>query len=843
MSYCKTLLNLIFFLPLFVCGKTPAVYVSVKPEWVSDPGLSKQKPKSRDIKEGYFLSQLEQQINVEKKATYWRVIRDIVSETGVQNASEINISFDPSFQKLDFHSIIVWRNNRPINKLKLNNFKIIADEKDLSRFIYQGTYSAFLILDDVRKGDKIEFSYTLQGRNPIFQDKYASMVYLQEYTYISHYFTSLIASEGRHLKLKYFNKAPLAKTAKSNGLVSYSWESFNLSPLEFEEDVPSWFDICPKVQFTEFNNWAEVAAWAENINQAPNSLTGASAAFVARLRASFGNNKEKLFREAVRFVQDDVRYMGIEMGVYSHRANHPEKVFTQRYGDCKDKALLLVSLLRSLGIEADMALVNTSEREHLTDFLPSPQLFDHAVVRAVYNGKPVWIDATMQYQGGTGFNIYFPNYMKALIVNKGTRSLASIPKYDRGKRIIYEKYEEVSPDVPLELKVKSVFTGYEADDMRENFASKGIGEKEKDYFKYYSDTYPKLKSLDSMRLEDDREKNILTTYEHYSIPNFYTRDSLTGKYEAGFYASEISNEFPTIKTKRNHPLYVGVCNVEHHISIATSSGWNVDKEMQDLDREDYRFHSYHTVVGDTLKLSYEFNFKNSFIPSSRSEQLIEDMKLIRDNYLEYNISYAPDNIPFLANWTLIGATALLFILFIAAGFYWCNMVTQTSYYQRVAIPLGGWLIVVMLALAGNVVNSCMNLLDEKLFDLNTWETNSQRAIYSFYRLYVCVKVFAHVFTISMAVICLFLMAKRRDILPRTISFYYGISAVLVVLIHILSIQMYGNNYTQSNELIYTVIMSFVGLAYFRSSEVVQDTFVVPKIEEEEDEEEYEEVED
>ena len=56
--------------------------------------------------------------------------------------------------------------------------------------------------------------------------------------------------------------------------------------------------------------------------------------------------RQKYFRVAVNFVQNEIRYMGIETGKYSHKANSPEKVFKQRYGDCKDKSLLLASILK-----------------------------------------------------------------------------------------------------------------------------------------------------------------------------------------------------------------------------------------------------------------------------------------------------------------------------------------------------------------------------------------------------------------------------------------------------------------------------------------------------------------
>ncbi len=57
--------------------------------------------------------------------------------------------------------------------MKAGKFKVLQNEKDLSKFIYSGTYDAFLLLEDVRKGDRIEYAYTIKGDNPIFGRKYA----------------------------------------------------------------------------------------------------------------------------------------------------------------------------------------------------------------------------------------------------------------------------------------------------------------------------------------------------------------------------------------------------------------------------------------------------------------------------------------------------------------------------------------------------------------------------------------------------------------------------------------------------------------------------------------------
>ncbi len=122
--------------------------------------------------------------------------------------------------------------------------------------------------------------------------------------------------------------------------------------------------------------------WGVRINPLQTTFTGELAETIAKLKKESGGDQKKYFRAAVTLVQDEVRYMGIETGPYSHKANTPSKVFKQRYGDCKDKSLLLASILNANGIEAHLALLNTELENKLSDFIPSANLFDHAVVVA-----------------------------------------------------------------------------------------------------------------------------------------------------------------------------------------------------------------------------------------------------------------------------------------------------------------------------------------------------------------------------------------------------------------------------------------------------------------------------
>jgi hypothetical protein len=95
-----------------------------------------------------------------------------------------------------------------------------------------------------------------------------------------------------------------------------------------------------------------------------------------------------------------------------------------------------------------LALLNTEFKNKLSDFVPSANLFDHAVVSATLSGKQVWVDATISNQGGNGIGLYFPPYGKALVLKAGNNSLTDIPQTKSGKLACPEKYDikdEISP--------------------------------------------------------------------------------------------------------------------------------------------------------------------------------------------------------------------------------------------------------------------------------------------------------------------------------------------------------------------------------------------------------------
>lgn len=124
----------------------------------------------------------------------------------------------------------------------------------------------------------------------------------------------------------------------------------------------------------------------------------------------------------------EVRYTGVEFGAAKLTPERPSEVIKRHYGDCKDKATLLVAMLRQAGIAANLALLSTGPGRDVSPDLPGMTQFDHAIVYVPAAGKDadLWIDATAQYfaPGSLPFD---DEGRMALVISPATSGLIRTP--------------------------------------------------------------------------------------------------------------------------------------------------------------------------------------------------------------------------------------------------------------------------------------------------------------------------------------------------------------------------------------------------------------------------------
>lgn len=417
-----SLFLIVFLSGNVVCAAVPKLSKAEKPTWLRVSQKQAVLPDLGDISDGYYFEQVEYQVNLANQTRFFSSVKTIVENAGTENAGQINILFEPHYQTLILHELYIIRGGRQLDRLDLDKFQLMASETELSRSIYNGTYSAYLLLEDLRKDDQVVMSYSLKGFNPVFGGKFFDTHFLQGYEPVGRLHVNYIVPKDRRLLFKSFKGAPQATQEDLGNATSYSWDIAGTEKVDYEPYTPYWHGTRQRIECSEFKSWQAVARWASEVNPIPHPIKGGELhRFVESLWQQAEADPTEFIREVTDFVQNDIRYMGVEVGEYSHRANKPEDVFRRRYGDCKDKSVLMGAMLKCKGIESTLVLVNSYEEYELKEYLPSPSAFNHIVIYTLVDRRGQDIDPTIPNQGGHIRDRYFPFYGKVLWAQEGEK--------------------------------------------------------------------------------------------------------------------------------------------------------------------------------------------------------------------------------------------------------------------------------------------------------------------------------------------------------------------------------------------------------------------------------------
>ncbi|MEA2561801.1 MAG: hypothetical protein QOH06_3305 [Acidobacteriota bacterium] len=125
--------------------------------------------------------------------------------------------------------------------------------------------------------------------------------------------------------------------------------------------------------------WEKVGMWYEGLTAQVPRGTEPVRAKARELTAGVAGRREKL-EALLAFARKQVRYVAVEVGIGGYRPHTPQEVLERRWGDCKDKAFLLVDLLREVGIEAWPVLILAGGNSRVDREFPSPNQFNHVIV-------------------------------------------------------------------------------------------------------------------------------------------------------------------------------------------------------------------------------------------------------------------------------------------------------------------------------------------------------------------------------------------------------------------------------------------------------------------------------
>ena len=611
--------------------------IEKEPAWITVNKINYDDEKlDREAEDGYLDLGLDKQVSLKTGERYYKRSKKILSEAGVQNSSEVSVNFDPTYEQLIFHTLLIIRDGKPINKLRLSDFKVVNQEKELDRHLYDGSLTAYLVLQDVRKGDVIEYSYTKKGFNPIFNGKYCDEFVCNYAVPVANLFYKLVVPEGRNVTIKNRNTNITPVTTEEPGQTVYEWKATDVPAFHLESKIPDWYDPYGSVMISEFASWNEVSMWAAGLFKRNVPLSPSLQKKIKSIMDASPNEEVRTLA-ALRFVQDDIRYMGIETGVNSHQPNSPNKIFAQRFGDCKDKSYLLVTMLNAMGIKADPVLINTYDKKSITGYLPSGYAFDHCTVQATVNGKVHWFDPTISFQRGPIDQIAYPDYQAGLVVNPSTTALTSIPFHEPGTNDIKEVFKIYDMSGKAWLKVTTISTGSFADDKRYDFNNSSLYEIKNKYKDYYASYFDKI-TADSLAYKSDDTTGAFTTQEYYRIDDIW--ENVGGKkklYLSAFIIEGLLNK-PADKNRTMPFRLTFPARYTEKVEVNLPEAWPLKAFDENVKCDNFVLHADGNSVENKVSLNYSYEaLKDHVLPSEAANFFVKNDDA--DKAIDYELSY------------------------------------------------------------------------------------------------------------------------------------------------------------------------------------------------------------
>lgn len=759
----------------------PTVLVARPPDWITLPAYEDAPADSQDESGGYYNLLVDEQFHLPRQAYYRRYVYKVYSEAGLENVSTISVTFDPEYEKLTFHTLDIVRGQNRIPLLGRIKPEVIKREKNLEAASYDGDYTAVYHVEDLQVGDLVEYSCTVTGFNPLFQNKFSRILYFAYSIPVGtiHY---RILRAGSGLPMRSFGKPPQHRETKMGGLTEYVWTANHIKPVLVDDLVPGWYDPYDHVQVSEFGQWKDLSSWARAFYAMPREKR-----LLPQLSKLVKPDSQATVVSLIRFVQDEIRYLSLSQGIHSIKPHSPSQVLRQRYGDCKDKSVLLAQLLREYGLESNPVLVNTIYGKSLPDYLAAPNMFDHCIVRFRFQDSVYWVDPTLALQRGGLMENSVSRFYFGLDLSEEPSGLSPIPESSGGIVEVREEFFVDSLSGGARLHVQSYYSGDQANQLRNMLTSSSREETSKQYLNFYSNDYLDIENREPMKWESRDQLNSILTTENYNIRSFWRYDSANKQFRIDLYARNVASYLTKPNSKvRTAPLsLIHPIEVLHRIVVHMPEPWSVTESVKKVESDGFVYESYVSSRDSLIELIFKLRSKRPFLEPGAVKQHVAKLDEAL-NDLSFSIWYnaSAGNSPKALSLPLL-SVFLVAMLIVVLGFWRLYGWRPEARPAPVTYSsIGGWLTLPAIGLVLSPIIRLFQILDIDYFGEHNWKMLTDATYYA-YRpalgFFVIMELLVNGALFFGIIYCAILFFSRRTQTPWSLGTFYVLSFLTVAI--------------------------------------------------------------
>lgn len=347
----------------------------------------------------------------------------ILNDRGKRYYAEVKLTYDDTYETFNVNYARTIHPDGTIVPVGKKHIKIVTPYADYPMY---SNYKVLIIsMPGVVKDAIIEYSATKYSMKLINEDDFHIDAWvggtepklLQEY--------SLTFPRGRDIKMKHLCLDIEPERTVQDETETIRWRIENSPVIVWESAMPPVDDIMPKIMITSFESWDVVYRYWKSLCEGKFETDEAIRSKVRELTETADGEEEKA-RLIYEYVASKIRYVGLEYGEGGLVPHSAVEVFSNKYGDCKDQSVLLVSMMREAGLEAYPALIGMNKGV-LHEDMPGFFQFNHCIVSLALDGRHIFMDPISE-----------------------TCPYGYLPPYDQGRTAMIfsdDEYELVTADV------------------------------------------------------------------------------------------------------------------------------------------------------------------------------------------------------------------------------------------------------------------------------------------------------------------------------------------------------------------------------------------------------------
>jgi hypothetical protein len=328
----------------------------------------------------------------------------VLTAEGALDLNTITYGYDPLSAYVEIRKVLIHK--RSGETLELDT-ALVMDYPAPARAIYWGAREKMIEVGRLEPGDAVEvflfkkgFTYALLLGDE--DERYIPPMRGHFYDIIEFYSRDPVLEkvyqtavpEDKLVQYEVYNGELQSSLWKKGGKMVYTFSRKDISPIKYEPGMVAFSDVAPKLLISSSPDWYAKSLWFYNVNEDFGSFDVTPEIKVKVDEILKGKAKTEMDSISLltHWVADEIRYSGISMGEGEGYTLHKgEMTFLDRCGVCKDKAGMLVTMLRAAGFESYPAMTMAGSR---IDYIPADQ-FNHSVtVVKLSDGKYELLDPT-----------------------------------------------------------------------------------------------------------------------------------------------------------------------------------------------------------------------------------------------------------------------------------------------------------------------------------------------------------------------------------------------------------------------------------------------------------------